>query len=63
MNRNVISSERRPELCAGDALERDELARAIDALMAAPPRPRASIIVVGDDAVFAITPPARSDLG
>lgn len=39
-----------------DAMERDELARAIDTLMAEPPKPWPSIIVVGDDAVFAITP-------
>lgn len=39
-----------------DAMEREELARAIDALMDEPPKPWPSIIVVGDDAVFAITP-------
>ena len=41
------------------AAERSELARHIDALMAMPPRPWPSIIVVGDDAVFGITPADR----
>jgi hypothetical protein len=39
-----------------EAAERAELARHIDALMAMPPRPWPSIIVVGDEAVFGITP-------
>lgn len=60
MKPDIIPRARRPESGADDADERAELAQAIDALMMAPPRPRASIIVVGDDAVFAITPPARS---
>lgn len=40
--------------------ERAELARHIDALMSAPPKPRPSIIVVGDEAVFGITPATRA---
>jgi hypothetical protein len=43
-----------------EAAERAELARHIDALMAMPPKPWPSIIVVGDEAVFAITPVARA---
>ncbi|HEY0646531.1 hypothetical protein [Phenylobacterium sp.] len=39
-----------------DAAERAELARHIDALMAMPPRRWPSIIVLGDEAVFGITP-------
>jgi hypothetical protein len=42
------------------AAERAELARHIDVLMAEPARPWPSIIVVGDDAVFAITPAQRA---
>jgi hypothetical protein len=44
----------------GAAAERAELARHIDALMAMPPKPWPSIIVVGDEAVFGITPAERS---
>lgn len=44
-----------------DTAERDELARSIDALMAMRPRPLPSIIVLGDDAVFGITPAERRD--
>ena len=42
------------------AAERAELARHIDALMAMPPKPWPSIIVLGDEAVFAITPAKRA---
>jgi hypothetical protein len=40
------------------AIRRSALSRReIEELMAAPPRPLPSIIVVGDEAVFGITPP------
>lgn len=39
--------------------QRLDLARQLDALMAAPPRPWPAIFVVGDDAVSSITPPKR----
>lgn len=42
-----------------NAAELVELARHIDALMAMPVREWPSIIVVGDDAVFGITPADR----
>ena len=45
---------------AADAAERAELARHIDALMQMPPRPWPSIIVVGNEAVFGITPARRA---
>ena len=44
---------------AAEAAERAELARNIDALMAIPPKPWPSIIVIGDDAVSGITPVKR----
>ncbi len=40
--------------------ERAELARQIDVLMAAPPKPWPAIFVVGDEAVFGITPAERA---
>jgi hypothetical protein len=43
-----------------EAAERAELARHIDVLMQIPPRPWPSIIVVGDEAVFGITPAKRA---
>ena len=43
-----------------EAAERAELARHIDALMAMPPQPWPSIFVVGDEAVFGITPAKRA---
>lgn len=46
---------------ADDAADREELGRSIDALMAMRPRSAPSIIVVGDDAVFGITPARRPD--
>lgn len=42
-----------------DAAERAELARHIDVLMAMPVKSWPSIIVVGDEAVFGITPADR----
>jgi hypothetical protein len=50
----------RADALDADAADRAELARHIDALMALPPKPWPSIIVVGDEAVFAITPVARA---
>lgn len=43
-----------------DTADRAELARHIDALMALPPKPWPSIIVVGDEVVFGITPAKRA---
>ncbi|MBL8555068.1 MAG: hypothetical protein JNL41_12370 [Phenylobacterium sp.] len=40
-------------------MDADEIARQIDALMAAPPKGLPSIVVFGDDAVFGITPARR----
>jgi len=40
--------------------EPHQVTNLIDALMRAPPAPRPSIIVVGDEAVFGITPPRRA---
>lgn len=45
----------------GDAFLDDEARRLIDALMAEPPKGLPAIIVIGDDAVFGITPPKRPD--
>lgn len=42
-----------------DGTERAELTRHLDALMQLPPKASPSIIVVGDDAVFGITPARR----
>jgi len=39
-----------------EAMDAEATARLIDALMAGPPKGPPSIIVVGDDAVFGITP-------
>lgn len=46
---------------ADDEADREELAQSIDALMAMRPRAQPSIIVVGDDAVFGITPTQRPE--
>lgn len=43
-----------------EAAERTELARQIDGLMAAAPKRWPAIFVVGDEAVFGITPAKRA---
>jgi len=43
-----------------EARERAELARHIARLMSAPPKPWPSIFVIGDEAVFGITPVKRA---
>ncbi|MBL8771293.1 MAG: hypothetical protein JNK30_07905 [Phenylobacterium sp.] len=48
------------EADAPQAAEREDDGELIDALMSVPPARTPSIIVVGDDAVFGITPPRRS---
>jgi hypothetical protein len=50
----------RRDALEADAADRAELARNIDALMALPPKPWPSIIVVGDEVVFGITPEKRA---
>jgi hypothetical protein len=52
----IMTERERP--AAGDS-EPEEAARLIDALMAEPPKGLPSIVVVGDDAVFGITPAKR----
>lgn len=42
------------------AADRQELARQIDALLALPARPWPAIFVLGDEAVFGITPAKRA---
>lgn len=37
----------------------EDVRRLIDALMAAPPKDLPAIVVIGDEAVFGITPPRR----
>lgn len=57
--RDNTQAVRRDALDA-DAADRAELARHIDALMALQPKPWPSIIVVGDEVVFGITPAKRA---
>jgi len=57
--RDDTQAVRRDALDA-DTADRAELARHIDALMALPPKPWPSIIVVGDEVVFGITPAKRA---